>query len=125
MALAAEPRGSPAIRGGRGGGDPASQGAPGRGNSARSLRSPNGLGSKGNEKSPRLGKKSPSGEPAERGGRWWWHLSPRRDRVMSHPNAMGQRGVNVSWWVPSSVLGMERAGHSEIPVPAALGGLAG
>lgn len=75
MALAAEPRGSPAIRGGRGGGDPASQGAPSRGNSARSLRSPNGLGPKGNEKSPRLGKKSPSGEPAGRGGRWWWHLS--------------------------------------------------
>lgn len=50
---------------------------------------------------------------------------PRRDRVMSHPDATGQRGVNVSWRVPSSVLGMERAGHSEIPVPAALGGLAG
>lgn len=63
-ALAAEPRGSPAIRGGRGGGDPAA------GKLRLHLPSQNELRPKGSEKSPPTGNRSPreGGIAAPRGG---------------------------------------------------------
>lgn len=82
-ALAAEPRGSPAIRGGRGGGDPGAQGAPAAGKLRLRLPSKSGAQAKGKREIPSGGEEGPAeGGGWEGGGgvswssvvRWWQRL---------------------------------------------------